>query len=410
MQSLAEVAQQTWGLYHALKTHMRSNKDLQIFYNFLNEIWSNELFKFYLRCRKSILQIKLGDSYKAETEIQSLMLNQSEWVSLTLKMFSGLLKPTTCVQKITKKLLDADYDYTSEVPGNVLLVNLVEEYRLSFYSQTDPKNNKEKLHEKPKPPPRSEKVEFDIMKYGKNTGTKKMGTRENSFNIDEELHSATVEESPLSYEKPMFYRISNASDHHSEELIQCQQELQRVIAKKDEIKEALEETVDFCDSVSYEHDLLLIQNSKLKKLLSIVTDKLIRIDQEAINDIDFSDVLDDPCMDFKPTGILKEKSSNGKGRYDAYRNNYLDLPFSETAGKDIQKKKVPATPKFSEGTTEFDADSMVCCEDYLPSQPGLLNMKKGDVIKKISELDDWFFGENTQSGTRGFFPPSSVGQ
>ena len=225
--------------------------------------------------------------------------------------------------------------------------------------------------------------------------------------MDEELNGATVEESPPSSAKPMFYKISNVYENHSEELAQCQYELQKHIAEKDKIKEALEETVEFCDSVSYEHDLLLIQNSKLKKLLSIVTDKLIRIDQDAINDIDFSDVLDDPCMDFKPTGILKEKK-NRKGKFEKNRHNLLDLPFSESAGRDMGKKKVPATPKFSVGTNEFEEDMFVCCEEYMPSQAGLLNMKKGDKIKKISELDDWYFGENMGSGNRGFFPPGNI--
>ena len=287
----------------------------------------------------------------------------------------------------------------------MFLVSVIEEYQSSVRKTT--KVIEKKQIEKPKLPPRQEKVSFDIMKYGKFQNIKKTSTRENSFIIDEELHTATVEESPPSNEKPMFYKILSTSENNSGELFQTQQELQRIISEKDKIKEALEETVDFCDSVSYEHDLLLIQNSKLKKLLSVVTDKLIRIDQDAINEIDFSDVLDDPCMDFKPTGILKEKK-NGKGKYEKNRHNLLDLPFSETAGKDINKKKVPATPKFSVPSNEFDDNMLVCNEEYLPSQPGLLNMKKGDKIKKISELDDWFFGENLQNGNRGFFPPNNI--
>ena len=319
------------------------------------------------------------------------------------------MKPTTCVQKITKRLLDADL--SNEIPANLLLVHLVEEYQSSFKKPSIKQPVQIKQVEKPRLPPRQNNADFDIMKYGKHSAIpKKQSTRENSFIVDEELHCATVEESPPSSEKPMFYRISNTFDKtHSEELIQCENELQKIIEEKDKIKEALEETVDFCDSVSYEHDLLLIQNSKLKKLLSIVTDKLIRIDQDAINDIDFSDVLDDPCMDFKPTGILKE-NKNGKGKYEKNRHNLLNLPFSETAGREIHKKKIPATPKFSETSNEFDADIFVCCDNYIPSQPGLLNMKKGDKIKKISELDDWYFGENLGNKTRGFFPPGNIRQ
>ncbi|OMJ84897.1 hypothetical protein SteCoe_13879 [Stentor coeruleus] len=403
-QSLSEVAQQTWGLLSILKSHMKSSKELLHFYNFLNGIWENDLFLFYLKSRKAIIQIKLGDNFKAETDLQSLSLNQNEWVNVVMKLFTGVAKPTSCVQKITKRLLDDDF--TDEVPGNVLLVDFVEEYYDSLIRKNAGKLQS-KTHDKPKLPPRQGKVSFDIMKYGKHVQNKKPSTRENSYIIDEELHMATVEESPPTNEKPVFYKISTSYDNHSDELYHCQQELQKTVCEKDRIKEALEETVDFCDSVSYEHDLLLIQNSKLKKLLSIVTDKLIRIDQDAINDIDFSDVLDDPCIDFKPTGILKEKT-NGKGKYEKGRQNFLDLPYSEAAGKDMQKKKVPATPKFSATTNEFEEEVIICAEEYMPSQPGLLNMKKGDRVKKISELDDWFFGENLETGTRGFFPPSNI--
>lgn len=349
------------------------------------------------------MQIKLGDNFKAETDLQALKLNQTEWVSVAVKMFTGLLKPTISVQRVTKRLLDSDY--TDEVPGNILLVHIVEEYSANLLKK--PQVNGKPIGQQPKPklPPRKT-ADFDIMKYGKNVAVaKKLGTRENSYYIDEELHSATVEASPPSTEKPVFYRISNSFESNNEELYRCREDLEKAVSDKDRLKEALEETVEFCDSVSYEHDLLLIQNSKLKKLLSIVTDKLIRIDQDAINDIDFSDVLDDPCADFKPTGILKEKKN---GKSEKNKQHYLDLPFSESAGKEIGKKKVPATPKFSVAQSEFEEDILVCGEDYLPSQAGLLNMKKGERIKKISELDDWFFGENLENGTRGFFPPTSI--
>ena len=416
---------------------MHSSKELSIFYNFLNELWPAEIFLFYLKCRKAIVQIKLGDNYKGELDLPQVKLSQSEVVSVAVKMFNGLVSATSIVQRLTARLLDSDF--TDVVPGNVLLVNLIELYYERFSQRislgkgavnggvsagsnrtngtnsangtnganaNNSVNGIKGTQDKPKPPPRKENNGFDIMKYGKHAnGPKKMSTQENSFYIDEELHSATVEASPPSNEKPVFYRISNTFDNFSEELGFCRDELEKTVIEKDRLKEALEETVEFCDSLSYEHDLLLIQNSKLKKLLSIVTDKLIRIDQDAINDIDFTDVLDDPCVDFKPTGILKEKKN---GKTEKGRQHYLDLPFSENAGKDMGKKKVPATPKFSANQNEFEDDVLLCCEDYLPSQAGLLNMSKGDKIKKISELDDWFFGENLENGTRGFFPPASI--
>ena len=383
---------------------MSTNKELLIFYNFLNDTWPLELFLFYIKCRKSIVQIKLGDNYKGEVELQQVKLSQSEVVSVAVKMFNGLVSATSIVQRLTIRILNSDY--TGEVPGNILLVMVVEEY----FEMRNKKNNAGSgpkiVQAKPRLPPRKENNGFDIMKYGKHANEpKKTGTRETSFYIDEELHGATVEASPPSNEKPVFYRISNTFDSSAEELGFCRDELEKVVVEKDRLKEALEETVKFCDSLSYEHDLILIQNSKLKKLLSIVTDKLIRIDQDAINDIDFTDVLEDPCVDFKPTGILKEKKN---GKIEKGKKHYLDLPFSENAGKDMGKKKIPVSPKFSASQNEFEDDVLMCCESYLPSQAGLLNMSKGDKIKKISELDDWFFGENLENGSRGFFPPSSI--
>ena len=383
---------------------MSTQRELLIFYNFLNDHWPLELFLFYIKCRKSLVQIKLGDNYKGEIELQQVKLSQSEVVSVAAKMFNGLVSATSIVQRLTIRLLNSDF--TDEVPGNVLLVMLVEEYFEIRNKKINAGNGAKTVQAKPKLPPRKESNGFDIMKYGKHAnGPKRIGTRENSFYIDEELHGATVEASPPSNEKPVFYRISNNFDSSAEELGICRDELEKVVMEKDRLKEALEETVEFCDSLSYEHDLILIQNSKLKKLLSIVTDKLIRIDQDAINDIDFTDVLEDPCVDFKPTGILKEKKN---GKTEKGKKHYLDLPFSEHAGKDMGKKKIPVSPKFSASQNEFEDDILVCCENYLPSQAGLLNMNKGDKIKKISELDDWFFGENLENGSRGFFPPSSI--
>lgn len=202
------------------------------------------------------------------------------------------------------------------------------------------------------------------------------------------------------------------------ELEDYQRDLEEVITERDRIKEALEETIEFCDTVSYEHDLLLIQNSKLKKLLSVVTDKLIRIDSKHISDLDFSEILNDPCKDFKPTGILKEKPDSKYGNVhvsftDQYDNTEYEMFQSKTKQENPKKeernRKIPPTPKFTlEGNSFSEEDIFVSSFDYKPSQSGLLNMGKGDKIHKLSELDDWFFGENLRTGDKGFFPPNFV--
>lgn len=203
-----------------------------------------------------------------------------------------------------------------------------------------------------------------------------------------------------------------------EEIKEYKRELEQVVQERDHIKEALDETIEFCDTVSYEHDLLLIQNRKLKKILSLVTDKLIRIDSKLIKDIDFSEIINDPCKDFKPTGILDEKQENEHNKNTNATNEDFeipepigrgfDMPFSENAGKNINKKNVPFTPKFTLSNEEFDETAFKCVKDHTPTQAGFLSMSKGDVIKKISELDEWYFGENLSSGARGFFTPDLV--
>jgi len=152
-----------------------------------------------------------------------------------------------------------------------------------------------------------------------------------------------------------------------------------------------------------------------------VTDKLIRVDSKLIKDIDFSEIINDPCKEFKPTGILDEKQENGttssapneieieepidepmyepieskETREETYpeeeEEDYgkgYDMPFSDSAGKNIKKKNIPPTPKFTLGNEEFDDSIFTCKQDHSPIQSGFLAMNKGDLIKKISELDE----------------------
>ena len=76
--------------------------------------------------------------------------------------------------------------------------------------------------------------------------------------------------------------------------------------ERDKALETLSESIAYSDDIAYEHDLLLLQNAKLKKKFSEVVDALIKVNPDAIQEIDFEDVLQDPCRGIKLTGILKD--------------------------------------------------------------------------------------------------------
>lgn len=61
------------------------------------------------------------------------------------------------------------------------------------------------------------------------------------------------------------------------------------------LRDALEETIELCDAVSYQHDILLIQNSKNKNLIASLADKLLEIDESLLKEFDFSEIINDPC-------------------------------------------------------------------------------------------------------------------
>lgn len=159
----------------------------------------------------------------------------------------------------------------------------------------------------------------------------------------------------------------------------------------------MEETIEFCDTVSYEHDVLLIQNAKIKQVLSLVTDKLIRIDPNLIDDIDFNDVLNDPCSSYKPTGILKEKGIEDPMAIQSEEESPqkyppTEMPFSVSAGENIGKSH-----DFYRAVIDFNAQ-----------HPSILALNQGDIIKKTSEVDEYYYGQNLRTGTQGFFDPQVV--
>jgi len=61
--------------------------------------------------------------------------------------------------------------------------------------------------------------------------------------------------------------------------------------ERDKALETLSESIAYSDDIAYEHDLLLLQNAKLKKKFSEVVDALIKVNPDAIQEIDFEDVL-----------------------------------------------------------------------------------------------------------------------
>ncbi|CAG9323927.1 unnamed protein product [Blepharisma stoltei] len=445
--TLDEVAQEAWAFYFTLQKFSNESGEFLMLNNFLNENWNKETFLFYLKARKAIIQVKLGDSSKGTVELKDLMLGTNEWVSLVSKLFQETLKPTYCVQRMAARLVDADY--STEIPASVFIEFCVNEFREVKLKEIN-KSSMKKLNNvllpsngqnKPKLPARKNELpkNFNIMDYGKkqsktlakqpSVGSLKQieSVKNIEFSnkiVDEELEMATVEESPQSHEKPKYYSISMFSTDWEDQkreleadLEDCQRDLEEVIIERDRIKEALEETIEFCDTVSYEHDLLIIQNSKLKKILSFVTDKLIRVDSKLIADIDFSEILNDPCKEFKPTGILKEKRDSKSfipkfpevESYEEIENaQYDSKKKTSESDKENKRRNIPPTPKFTFENEEFPKEIYTTLVDYNPSQSGLLNMVKGDRIQKISEHEDWFFGENLQTGDKGFFPPNFV--
>jgi len=386
-----------------------------MFYNWVNEIWEIEHFVFYLKARKMVVQVKLGDRPKQVEDLSQLEINTSEWVQITSKLFAESCKPTLCVQRISSRLYEEDY--TEVIPSNVFLEYCVQEHmELKLKTpQSSKKRSTQNLlrlfqtnlkKQSTQKPPKG----FDLLNYGKKNSKPK--PQEKSIIVDEELEMATAETSPQTHKEPVYYTLPSQESQEEE----YQKQIEELVDERDRVKDALEETIQFCDTISYEHDMLLIQNYNIKKLLSVVTDKLIRVNPNLVKDVDFSLVLEDPCKDFKPTGILSEPKSeksfssllNAKEEFlEALEDSeeVVDLPFSELAGQNI-KKNHPNTPKFS--LQNFKSEIYYSQVDYDPSSEGFIELRKGDKIRLISEMEDWCVGENLETGERGLFASDYV--
>ena len=92
----------------------------------------------------------------------------------------------------------------------------------------------------------------------------------------------------------------------------------------------------------------------------------MKLDPQALDEFDFSFIVDDPCKDFSQTGILKDRPS--------------------------------------ERNSECNTDLLESSVNYKPEHPGLLSINRGDKLQNISELDEWVFAENLDTGNRGFYP------
>lgn len=135
---------------------------------------------------------------------------------------------------MSARLIDAEY--TTEIPATVFVEFCVTEYReLKLKENSKPVKNSNSLSnvllpfnrsQKPQLPARKSDLpqDFDLMNYGKKVSPKtlnknlsesnllKLHDHNHQYNlIDEELESATIQESPQSSEKPRYYSLSMVS-------------------------------------------------------------------------------------------------------------------------------------------------------------------------------------------------------
>jgi hypothetical protein len=425
----------------------------------------------------------LGDEPKKLPNPEKLMLKTGEyysdqWVALSSRVFADCYKPTNCVERITSRLMDEEY--TDEIPASHFLECCVQEFLEMKDRQgtTEGKGNKNKdvpsldkmlyrrasrllnlppRDNKPKAPARSNKFQlpknFNIMEYARNfkekepnpkvqniplktpekkqtVSAKKPAPIYKNTILDEELANAISEEDQSTIRSARFYSpedlpftpsTTNYDLKHEVETLR--EELEVSEREKIRLKEALEELIEYSDTVSYEHDMLLIQNKKIKKLLSNVTDKLIRYDRSALKDLSFSDVLNDPCRDFKPTGILQEQEEassftnllsveEDEELNSSPPSNFrraVDMPLMIDPAQNNKKKPIN-TPKFTDGAlSTFDEESEVLAIDsFKGTHANMLSMDAGDRIKIYTQVDNWYFGKNDRTGAKGFFSSECV--
>ena len=153
---------------------------------------------------------------------------------------------------------------------------------------------------------------------------------------DEELAQARVDDSTVEVRikaSPFngFQPVPEVGN--STECAGLREEIEDLKAEQRQNQATVEELMSFCQRVSSQHDQLLAQNGKLKRLLSLVTDRLIRLDPKLIKDIDFSEVINDPCKEFAMmSGSPRESEME-------VTVSVQDMPFSATAGRDVKKRE-----------------------------------------------------------------------
>lgn len=276
--------------------------------------------------------------------------------------FAGTYSPTASVQRLSERLVDTDY--TDNIPASVLLECCMAEFQEMQMRKKAPRTpprkghkpkcesldqlfyrNPEKLFEAAataKPlAKKSAPSNFSLMNYGKHPfhehkpkASESMRPSTTLF-YDEELAQASVDDKPEVRVKAVpfngFQTAVSDPTKQAENAI-LKEEIEKLQAEQRQSQGTIEELMVFCQRVSSQHDQLLAQNGKLKRLLSLVTDKLIRLDPKLIKDIDFTEVINDPCREFSPMSSPMQSQASLDSEIAP------SLPFSSSAGRDIRKR------------------------------------------------------------------------
>jgi hypothetical protein len=354
--------------------------------------------------------VAVGDQLEG-VQLDQVRVQARDWVRLSAELFTPVYSPTTAVQRISERLLSSDA--SEEVPALAFLKACVDEFAAARSSQATKAKRKPtteplaKLFYKrpsgllnlppralpslPQRPPRKAPASFDILAFGKSR-FQEPRIKAPVFDTDEELfHASTDEEAVRASQLPR--KITPTAPFEPGEFERLRDENDYLLDKAAKTEAALEESISFCDQIAIEHDLLMQQNSKLKRLLSVVTDRLVRASPALLKDLDFSEVLNDPCKDFKATGILKQLEEPEES---------LELPLQHS----------PPSPSFSPkhfigGDTEDD-DILVAILPNSSTHPKMLSFAAGARILKLGEAQGWLLGEDLGTGRRGYFPPTCV--
>ena len=393
---MENVSAALWGFYTAAVANKTTETELGCFYYFLNDLWTQEVFVFYLKARRLVYQIKFGDNGADRLGLHEFTLTTQEWVNIASKAFSDCCRPTSFVQIISSRLLELEYTL---VPAEVFIYYCIQEYKevkkkTAHTSQmfiSTPKVTK---------PPR--KV-FDLMAFG----------RAQSPRFDAKTPPKPVQRPPKPQENRQPLVLKNTQGtltaETGESMDRLIEQVASLKAERDQLKDTLEETVEFCDTVSQQHDLLLDQYTKIKHLACTLTERLMAIDEESLREFDFSVVLEDPCAKFTPVGTI-----HGSDSYASLKQPEEIMPLHEPsllAFEDELDRAIPAEhaepselAELTELTGPTEDGYIVSHLNYIPKETGLLEIRKGNRVKRLSELDEWIFGENVDTGIRGFYP------